>query len=343
MFVSTGGIAKARYQNYLLNCQEREAARAHLDSKPIAVMLPTGSRCNLRCVMCVDRSNGDSFRDFSYEEFLKFVPAIDLATSIAIYGWGEPLINDEYSKIFDYIRSKYPGVVLHISTNGTLIDDFWVDRFVGTPNIFLNISINAATRGTYERIMGADCFDLVVENIRRIQARKERDKGRFPVITLSFVMLRENIHELPELVELGKELAVDDIVISDLMRLEQEHDALALGELQDDVAKYYSEAKSNLDSCKQDLTLTLFTDVPYLPTVYGNICTDPWESCKIAENGDVAICCYANRSFGNILVDKLDDIWNSDGVKHFRATVNSENPPAECQKCPRKLQARDTY
>jgi MoaA/NifB/PqqE/SkfB family radical SAM enzyme len=95
--------SSARWENFSLNAQERFERKLTLESFPPSVMLPTGQRCNLTCEMCIDRSDPEIFSDLSFEDFLKFTPALDFASSIAIYGWGEPFINPDYDKILDYI------------------------------------------------------------------------------------------------------------------------------------------------------------------------------------------------------------------------------------------------
>jgi radical SAM protein with 4Fe4S-binding SPASM domain len=286
--------------------------------------------------MCVDRSQQTVFSDFSYQDFLELAPAVDFAASVAIYGWGEPLLNRDYNHIFSHIREQYPGIILHISSNGTLLDSSWRQRLVSATNCFLNISMNAATRETYDFVMGADLFDRAVGNLRALRDLKRETGSAFPVISLSFVMMRQNIEELPRFVELAQELEADDILISDLMVLEERHRELLLGERTTLAAAMYGEASALAAARPDGPTLTQFTDVPYLPSQHDHLCTDPWESFKVADNGGVAICCYANRFFGNIREQSLNEIWNSPDIQEYRARVNTEDPPGPCRTCPKK-------
>lgn len=328
-------IQKLRWNNFILNARERKERRVTLESKPPSIMLPTGRRCNLQCKMCIDRSNPSLFKDFSFDEFLQLAPDLEFASSIAIYGWGEPFMNPAYDDILSFIAQRYPGLIIHISTNGTLLSEPIRKRLLNQPNIFLNISINAATRETYHHLMGVDAFDKVMYNLSSLIHSRRQLNSRFPVITLSFVIMRQNYHEIPLFFKLAKEHDVDDVLISDLMLLEEDHFNLSVDGLEDDVLASYMEAK-RLETPDTGPSLTQFTDMPYLPVEEGNVCLDPWESIKIGDDGNVSICCYANRTFGNILEQSISEIWNSEDVKHYRATVNTENPPEPCRACPKK-------
>jgi MoaA/NifB/PqqE/SkfB family radical SAM enzyme len=212
-----------RWKNYLLNAHELAQREIHLTSKPVSVMVPTGQRCNLKCNMCIDRSNPDLLCDLSFSEFQRFVPFIGDATSVALYGWGEPLVNPAYDKILKHVLDRFPGIILHISTNGILLNTRWRKTLIGLTNCFLNVSVNAARRETYEKIMGCDFFDKVLNNVRLLSQAKRANHSRFPIIRLSFVMQAGNVNELPEFVQIAQELRANDVLVSELILLRSEH------------------------------------------------------------------------------------------------------------------------
>lgn len=335
--IKNESIRNRRWNNFLLNAQEMTLGKVHLESKPVSVMIPTGQRCNLKCKMCIDRSNPDNFTDLTFTEFEKFIPTVEVATTLAIYGWGEPFINPSYEEIFEYILEAFPGILLHISTNGTLLNDKWCENLTLATNCFLNISINSASKETYREIMGVDLFDKVCSNVAKLSEFKNANNSPFPAITLSFVMQKDNIHELPQFVKLAQRLGADDVLISDLMNLESHQENMSISSnIARAAMNAYNQAKELVENSEYKTTLTQFTDVPYLPPKNKNFCRDPWESLKIGSNGDTTICCYANRTFGNIFEQSVDQIWNSKDVQQYRKTVNTENPPKPCRSCPKK-------
>ncbi len=221
-------IHELRDLNRILNKWESYFQKVVLSSRPIFVQLPTGTKCNLKCSFCTDREGEaiDSYKNLSFQEFLPLSGPLSLASLVQLYGWGEPFVNPDYEKVFDYVTGNYPGIQVYISTNGVLMKERWVKKLVSYGNVIVNVSLNAATPETYSQVMRADRFQEVLENIRNLdQARK---KSKFDLmLLLSFVALKQNIEELPKFVELASDLGAG-VMVQDLNVLVDRHKDLSL-------------------------------------------------------------------------------------------------------------------
>lgn len=64
---------KIREENNRLNEEERTLQKEVLKSFPVNVILPTGTRCNNRCIFCTDRSpeSASRYSDFSIDNFVR--------------------------------------------------------------------------------------------------------------------------------------------------------------------------------------------------------------------------------------------------------------------------------
>lgn len=62
-------------------------------------------------------------------------------------------------------------------------------------------------------------------------------------------------------------------------------------------------------------------------------CVAPWLSLNINQNGSVQPCCNANLSFGNILRDNIETIWNNESIKKFREGMVERVPQEACRFC----------
>jgi len=62
-------------------------------------------------------------------------------------------------------------------------------------------------------------------------------------------------------------------------------------------------------------------------------CVAPWLSLNINQNGNVQPCCNANLSFGNILKDNIETIWNNEPIKKFREGMVEKIPQDACRFC----------
>jgi radical SAM protein with 4Fe4S-binding SPASM domain len=351
-------------RNRKLNLQEQFAQYENLRSMPLHVAVPTGDRCNLRCIFCTDRNPSTArYTDQTFEGFLRFVEPVDKASLVQLYGWGEPFVNRVYEKMFDYVTSRFAGARIYISTNGVLLSGDRVERILAYGKCLINISLNAATPETYVAITGYDRFNRVVRNIRElIQGREERNEKDL-VITLSFTATRINIHEFPRFIELSDDLGIKYVVLQDLNLLEESHVQLYLGK-EEKVARGAFEEANNLarqrgiylDSFmhlpgkyfQQDRTecapyelprdcLAVWDqedDAPFHPQA--GECYEPWMTFLMSQNGAVSTCCRAREVMGNIYEKTFEEIWNGEMYRMYRRTINSFRPPEACRGCPVK-------
>jgi MoaA/NifB/PqqE/SkfB family radical SAM enzyme len=353
-------------ENRKLNLKEQFAQYETLESKPLHVAIPTGDRCNLRCVFCTDRGPGASswYQDQTFEQFLRFVEPVDQALMVQLYGWGEPFVNPAYPQMFDYVTQRFAGTRLYISTNGVLLTDRWIDRIVDYGKCLVNISLNAATPRTYAQITGHDLFRRVVKNVRRLtRARAEAEVNEL-VVTLSLTATRLNIYELPRLVELSDDLNIHFIILQDLNILEDRHLQLYLGEEMEDVARssfleaaelarsrgiyfdsfihlpgtYFEQDRAE---CAQiELPRDCLSvwdqddDAPFHPE--SGECYEPWITFLVSQSGEVTTCCRAREIMGNLLEQSFEEIWNGPVYRTYRRTVNTFRPPEACLGCPIK-------
>lgn len=74
-------------------------------------------------------------------------------------------------------------------------------------------------------------------------------------------------------------------------------------------------------------------------------CQKPWtDLANFSVDGRLDVCCIATGpsqqryALGNMLTDRLQDIWNGPVIQEFRRTVNSGTPLPPCQRCPMHFQ-----
>ena len=159
-------------------------------------------QCNLRCIMCWTTYERDGNRgrygvvDLPRDRLLALLEAPELErTTLSVVGGGEPFV---YPHLADLLRAgPTENRRLMIMTNGTLLhehDEFW--RAAERAPITLTFSVDAATAATYEKIRPPGKWDVLVRNIERFVALRERN----PLLRVqtSYVILRQNLAEIPE-------------------------------------------------------------------------------------------------------------------------------------------------
>lgn len=81
---------------------------------------------------------------------------------------------------------------------------------------WLHVSLDGATAGTYEGIRDGAAFHTTLANLTGLVDAKRAVRARLPWIRVVFVALRDNVGELPALVQLLARAGVDELHVQNL-------------------------------------------------------------------------------------------------------------------------------
>jgi len=146
--------------------------------------------------------------------YRKISEYFDRVENVHLQGWGEPLLNPDIFEMIRIAKAKHCSVSL--TTNGVNLTRDISRRLMKEGIDVIAISIAGATKETHERIRCGSDFEQLVEDIKGLSDLKTKTKSGTPKITLSFLMTRINIDELPDIVHLSKEMNVDELVATNL-------------------------------------------------------------------------------------------------------------------------------
>lgn len=320
--------------NKQLNDSELFSQAVILKSRPQRIVFEVTNRCNLRCKMC-----GQSYRkftgvDMSMETFNKTSPFWETAYDVSLFGWGEPLLNQNMGKFFDAISFYKPRIF--ILTNGMLLTDELIQKFVKGGLAFLNFSFDGTTPSTYNNIRRGSDFDTVLTNIKKVVKLKQAMGTSTPYTRMVFVGMRENIEEFPRFVELAAELGMDEAKMVHM---------IAYGkEMEDQVLYYYKELTNRIleESEEKAKELHIKLNIPdrfnlnndKVEKIIHKSCPRPWEELFVQSDGKVRLCMLSKEIMGDVNKESVVDIWNNDRFQYFRELVNSKEPSATCMHCP---------
>ncbi|MDH5748126.1 MAG: heme d1 biosynthesis radical SAM protein NirJ [Rhodospirillales bacterium] len=166
-------------------------------------------RCNLTCKHCYSIS---ADKDFSGELSTDEIYAVmdDLKyfhVPVLILSGGEPLLRPD---IFDISRrAKQMGFYTGLSSNGTLIDQSMIGEITDIGYDYVGISIDGLreTHDVFRRKEGA--FEASLKGVRLCKERGIK-------VGLRFTMTQDNVHELPDLLDLMDREGVDKFYLSHL-------------------------------------------------------------------------------------------------------------------------------
>ena len=162
--------------------------------------------CNLECLHCYLKGGGNNNskeqviidEDVLNKFYLKYKPDVVSATG------GEPLLNKKMVKLLGKVINQYGGA-LEVVTNGTLIDEEFVDDLQKiNPNTFYQISLDGMEEYHNYLRNSSTAFARAMRGIKIVSARNIRLKVRYTVTD-------QNYKDLPILVKLLESFNNDKI------------------------------------------------------------------------------------------------------------------------------------
>jgi len=133
---------------------EREPAYGQV---PHRLIVELTAACNLRCKTCYMSASRPEPNEMTTEEVLALLGhAAESGTeTVALIG-GEPMLRRDLAALTDFALGAFSDVM--ISTNGTLLDDAFLARFDGRPNLTIQISVDGPDAVSHDAIRGAGAF-----------------------------------------------------------------------------------------------------------------------------------------------------------------------------------------
>ena len=322
-----GAVNLAR--NYYVMKREPD----YVSARPLIVKIEPTIFCNLRCTHC-DRTYWDKPNmAMDLEHFKIVIDKMPFIASINLQGLGEPTLNRDIFDMVKYAKSK--GMEIGFFSNATLINDTIANKIVDSGLDYINISLDGASKEVYEKIRVGAKYEKVIENIKRLVAvRGNKEK---PHISIWFVGLESNYHEIPGLIRLAKELGVNHVNIQSAHSWGKDYmqdKTIGINNAMSKALSILKEADKLAKELKIKLTYSTVFDT--MQTERG--CKAPWLTAYVSVDGYVTPCCMQASdprviNFGNIYNSSFNEIWNSHGYKEFRKELRTGMPKV-CVGCP---------
>ncbi len=317
------------------------------------LVIESTSRCNLKCEMCPRNSFKCEHGDIDLDLFKRISKYFTPAIIVSLTGWGEPLLHPRLIEIINIVKKK--GAKVGFTTNATLLDNEVSEKLIKSDLDFIDFSVDGGSQETYEQIRMGAKFDDVINNIKNFIKIKETSGSKSPSTSITFVMMKKNIHELPLMVQLAKELKVDKLVAKNFNVLTNKDDIIQTiffnykyNILDNNFITFRNNIISDSISLANNLNLNLFIN-PFENNEL-NRCNLPSTALFISHKGEVTICCAtgypvprmlnktevlknAKITYGNLNTSNLDVILQKKEYLECRANAVKGVAPAECRGC----------
>jgi radical SAM protein with 4Fe4S-binding SPASM domain len=179
-------------------------------TKSLDVFLEITKRCNLRCIHCTFPHETAAPFDMEMSTFERLAPLVlPYARSLIMYG-GEPMVHRNFFDVLAGIK-RYAIPLVGFITNGLLLDEPAAQEIISAGIYRVIISIDGATKQTYESIRRRARFEDVIAGANALNEQKKRSHSRTPRLGINFVMMRRNLAEMSTLVKMAASIDVDII------------------------------------------------------------------------------------------------------------------------------------
>lgn len=295
---------------------------------PYAALIEIGNYCNLRCPTCP--TPGDKIHRkkelMSFENFKKVTDNIkDAVHIVLLYFTNEPLLSPDIFRMVEYAHRN--NLYTEISTNAVLLNEEKTKNLLESGLDKIILDLDGTTKESYEQFRAGAKFEEVLRNITYFCRQKQILKSRKPFIELQFILNKLNQNEVEDIKKTAEELKVDNLCIRSFGLGEYAYSEKEIKELSakffPDILKYQQKIRYKKEGDK----LKIKSSPQKCPLVKSHL--------VILVDGSVSMCCYdldGKYIYGNVLSQKLKDIWLSLGAKNMRQLAKDRKYPL-CKTC----------
>lgn len=259
---------------------------------------------------------------------------------VLVFSGGEPLCRDDLFELISRARSL--GIIPALATNGTLIDSTVAERIRETGVMRVSVSLDGATAEVHNKLRQlSGSFEKAIEGIGHLREQKVP-------FQINMTLTRHNAHQIEDVYNLAKSLGAVAVHIFMLVPV-----GCGQSLADTDMLSPKQYEQKMLDICKLDGRGELQLKVTCGPH-YERVTREQGVSSHmkasrsghggasrgclagigvlfVGHQGDVFPCGYLPVRCGNVLEDKLSDIWYNN--KDLARMRDSNQLEGKCGIC----------
>jgi len=200
------------------------------------------------------------------------------------------------------------GMYTATSTNAHYLTDDMARKTIESGLDRLIISIDGTTQEVYQQYRIGGKIDKVLEGARNIVKWKKELKSKTPFVFFQFLVVKPNEHQLEEIKQLAKEVAVDEVRFKTAQVYDYENDPHQLIPTNGKYSRYRKN--------KEGKTV--------VKNALNNHCWRLWHAPVITWDGLVVPCCFdkdAEHRLGDLKGRSFRDIWRDGNYQQFRRDI----------------------
>lgn len=214
----TAGTAATAGTEGRTDAVDAERPYRQMSAAPEVLALGHDPSCNLACSTCrkeIYFAQGkalEKVRQVTQKVKEEYLPGCRF---LILAGDGEVFASPAYREI--YKDPSCRPAYIRLLSNGMLFTPANWECFAAgrAAKVMLTVSVDAATKETYENIRQNGNFDILMKNMEFAAAL--RKSGELAYFRMNFVVQRENYREMPLFVEWGEKLGVDEVFFTKIL------------------------------------------------------------------------------------------------------------------------------
>jgi MoaA/NifB/PqqE/SkfB family radical SAM enzyme len=290
--------------------------------------------CNSKCITC-NAWKSRSENELTTEEVKNALHQLkEIGIKELIFTGGEPLLRNDIGEIIKEAKAlEFQAII--VVTNGLLLERK-AEELLDNGVTHIDISIDAINE-TNDKIRGIPgYYKKAINGIKTIQKLKKNKALDVPVTIMTTLLMKDNINDIPKLVELAKNL--DAHILFNLLEASLYiFGGVPLSELMVDDHKKIDETIDYLKTINKKFpgvitqcNYSLDYARNYLKgkNRYNFHCVHGFRMVYLGSHGEI-FPCWAMEPIGNIREHKLQDIIGSKKQKELAQKMYK----MECPKC----------
>ncbi len=316
-------LSKIQQRNSELNHLELCEGKTVLKSYPRRIVIETTNRCNFRCIMCGREASVFQTYDLPMSVIRYFESCFPYVEEVTLHGWGEGTLHPKFIEILILLNS-YPFLRKYFVTNASTLPKIRQAIFDHHVDV-LAVSLDGATAATNDFIRQGGNFERETTELKKLIAEKKEQKLDYPYINFVFTAMRRNIHELPDMVALARDLEIPEVKVVYLTVFKNDLLHESLLDRQKEVRDAFDKARYIAKRFNIKLKLPEIQGEGEAGSLRHKPCTFPWRDIYVGSDGFIRPCQSSPQKLLHVLEYKtFKELWNSKQLQEFRRTVNDE-------------------
>jgi len=295
--------------------------------------------CDLKCVICEHTYWTEKPRHMTFDQFRAVLSQFPGVRWVGLTGIGSGFLNPDYMKMLEILKLEKRCFV-EFFDHFLSIDEERARRIVEIGINKIWVSLEAATKESYNRIRVGSDFDIVIGNVRTLMRIKRQMKSPIPELWFHFIINRYNEGQMEEYVDLVADLCAEDRELS--APVIYWTNLLPFDEIVDLHSRPTREYMAGIErKCRQRGIFSIFNE---------NLsCDKPMRSCTkwnepfVLVTGHVQPCCALNEAndrpyqerhaFLNLFEADFREWWNSGEKDTFVKNLRKGIVNPVCKNC----------